>query len=96
VSESEIDALLEDEAAEELPPEPGEEGDLRVAPLAVREAAKLAGMSPEQRERYDAAQAQIMSHPAVQAFSEAEELHAERMKVYKAEFLKAQAKKAKE
>ena len=86
----------EEHITEELPPAPGEPGDLAVAPLAVREAAKLARMTPEQRERYDAAQAEIMSHPAVASFAEEEERRFQAKKVTQEAFLAAYRKKQKE
>ena len=72
---------------EELPPEPGEEGDLTFAPLAVRESHKLAQMTPERRAAYEKATGQIMAHPAVAAFAEGEKMRDQRMEVYRKAFL---------
>jgi hypothetical protein len=109
VSDSEFDALLDEDAPvgeqidaavearasepleEEVPPEP----ELaEIVPLAERERRKLAAMTPEQKERYDAASAEIMSHPAVIAFSETEELHRKHTANFKAAFLASRKKKA--
>lgn len=88
--------VIEEPLEEEIPPEPGAPGDLAVAPLAVREAAKLAAMTPEQRERYDAATAELMANPAVAAFAEEEARRFEAKKVTQAAFLAAYKKKQKE
>jgi hypothetical protein len=82
--------------SEEIPPAPGEDGDLAVASLAIREEAKLMGMSDEQRERYDAAQADIMAHPAVAAFAQEEERAKAAKEETRAAFLAAYRKKQKE
>jgi hypothetical protein len=84
-----------DASDDEIPPTP-QEAELQSLPLRLREQRKLAAMTPEQRERYDAAQAEIMANPAVAAFAEEEE----RRKVAKAAvseaFVAAYRKKMKE
>lgn len=88
--------LRSSDEGEEIPPEPGAPGDLAVAPLAVREAANLAGMSPEQKARYDAANADIMANPAVAAFAQEEERAKAAKEETRAAFLAAYRKKQKE
>lgn len=90
-------ALLppEEEADDdEIPPTP-EEADLQSLPLAERERRKLAAMSPEQKARYDSAQAQIMSHPAVAAFAQEEERRVTAKAEIQAAFVKAWKEKQK-
>jgi hypothetical protein len=91
---AQIDAGMEVE--EEIPPAPGEKGDLAVAPLAVREAAKLAAMTPEQKARYDTATTEIMAHPAVAAFAAEEERGKAAKEETRKAFLAAYKKKQKE
>jgi hypothetical protein len=78
---------------EEMPPEP-EEAAMQSLPLAQREARKLASMTPEQRARYDAAQAEIMAMPAVAAFAKEEERARAAKDEVSAAFLAAYKKKA--
>jgi hypothetical protein len=84
--------VLADEG-DEVPPEPG---DALLVPLAERERRKLAAMTPAQRERYDAAQAEIMAHPAVAAFAAEEDRAREAKKLNQEAFLAAYRKKQKE
>ena len=92
---SEVESLPV-EPDEELPPAPGEKGDLQVAPLAEREAAKLAAMTPEQKARYDKATEEIMAHPAVAAFAAEEDRARAAKKANQEAFLAAYRKKQKE
>jgi hypothetical protein len=84
----------EDDGAE-VPPTP-EEADLQSLPLAQREARKLAAMSPEQRERYDKATAELMAMPVVKAFSDEEDRARAAKKNMQEAFLAAYRKKQKE
>jgi hypothetical protein len=80
---------------DEVPPTP-EEAELQSLPLAQREQLKLSRMTPEQRARYDAAQAEIMSMPAVSAFAaEEDRVRASKEATSKA-FIEAYRKKQKE
>ena len=78
---------------DEIPPEPD---DAQPVPLAERERRKLAAMSPEQKERYDTATAELMAMPAVKAFAEEEERARAAKKLNQEAFLAAYRKKQKE
>lgn len=93
---AEIEEHGEPEAEEEIPPEPDEVTPLHDMPLAQREAFKLAQMTPEQRARYDAANAEIFSHPAVAAFAQEEDRRIAAKADVQAAFLKAWHSKKKE
>lgn len=90
--------LIQEPESDEVPPMPGEAGDLGPLtdlPLAAREAAKLARMTPEQKARYDQANSEIMSHPAVKAFAAEEERRKVDKAAIQAAFIKAHREKKK-
>ena len=80
---------------DEIPPTP-EEADMQSLPLAEREALKLQRMTPQQRARYDAAQAEIMSNPAVAAFASEEERIVQSKAEMSAAFVAAYRKRMKD
>ena len=75
-----------------VPPTP-EEADLMNLPLAERERIKLQRMTPEQRMRYGAAQAEINAMPVVQAFAAEEDRIKASKEAMSAAFIAAYRKK---